>query len=76
MTTVIGVEIDETVEQTAQVALTSLCESRLADTAVMQSCSFRSVTKRILCGSSVLRLCPTSRALTSTLAWLRWSGTR
>jgi hypothetical protein len=35
MITVIGVEIDETVEQTTQVALTSLCESRLADTAVM-----------------------------------------
>jgi hypothetical protein len=35
MATVIGVELDETVEQTAQVALTSLCESRLADTAVM-----------------------------------------
>jgi hypothetical protein len=35
MTTVIGVELDETVEQTAQVALTSLYESRLVDTAVM-----------------------------------------
>jgi hypothetical protein len=35
MATVIGVELDETVEQTAQVALTSLCETRLADTAVM-----------------------------------------
>jgi hypothetical protein len=35
MTTVIGVELDETVEQTAQVALTSLCESRIADTAAM-----------------------------------------
>jgi hypothetical protein len=35
MATVIGVELDETVEQTAQVALTSLCESRLTDTAVM-----------------------------------------
>jgi hypothetical protein len=35
MTTIIGVELDETVEQTAQVALTSLCETRLADTAVM-----------------------------------------
>jgi hypothetical protein len=33
--TVIGVELDETVEQTAQVALTSLCETRLIDTAVM-----------------------------------------
>jgi hypothetical protein len=35
MATVIRVELDETVEQTAQVALTSLCESRLADTAAM-----------------------------------------
>jgi hypothetical protein len=35
MTTVIGVELDETVEQTAQVALTSLCGSCLADTTVM-----------------------------------------
>jgi hypothetical protein len=35
MTTVIRVELDETVEQTAQVALTSLCETRLADTAAM-----------------------------------------
>jgi hypothetical protein len=35
MATVIGVEPDETVEQTAQVALTSLCESRLTDTAAM-----------------------------------------
>jgi hypothetical protein len=35
MATVIRVELDETVEQTAQVALTSLCETRLADTAVM-----------------------------------------
>jgi hypothetical protein len=33
--TIIGVELDETVEQTAQVALTSLCETRLADTAAM-----------------------------------------
>jgi hypothetical protein len=35
MGTIIGVELDETVEQTTQVALTSLCESRLADTATM-----------------------------------------
>jgi hypothetical protein len=34
MTIVIGVELDETVEQTAQVALTSLCESRLARSCV------------------------------------------
>jgi hypothetical protein len=35
MTIVIGVKLDETVEQTAQVTLTSLCESRLTDTAAM-----------------------------------------
>jgi hypothetical protein len=35
MIIVIRVELDETVEQTAQVALTSLCESRLTDTAAM-----------------------------------------
>jgi hypothetical protein len=35
MATVIGVELDETVEQTARVALTSLCESCLVDTTVM-----------------------------------------
>jgi hypothetical protein len=32
---VIRVDLDETVEQTAQVALTSLCESRLANTTAM-----------------------------------------
>jgi hypothetical protein len=35
MASVIGVELDDTVEQTAQVALTSLCGSCLADTAAM-----------------------------------------
>jgi hypothetical protein len=35
MATIIGVELDETVEQTAQVALTSLCETCLTDTAAM-----------------------------------------
>jgi hypothetical protein len=35
MTTVIGVELDETIEQMTQVALISLCETRLADTVVM-----------------------------------------
>jgi hypothetical protein len=33
--TVIGIELDETVEQAAHVALTALCESRLDDTAAM-----------------------------------------
>jgi hypothetical protein len=35
MATVIRIELDEIVEQTAQVALTSLCESRLTHTAVI-----------------------------------------
>jgi hypothetical protein len=35
METVIGVELDETVEQMSQVALSSQRETRLADTAVM-----------------------------------------
>jgi hypothetical protein len=35
MATVIRVKLDETIEQTAQVALTSLCESHRADTAAM-----------------------------------------
>jgi hypothetical protein len=35
MATVIRVELDETVEQMAQVTLTSMCESRLGDTAAM-----------------------------------------
>jgi hypothetical protein len=35
MATAIGVELAETVEQTTQVTLTSLCESCLADTAAM-----------------------------------------
>jgi hypothetical protein len=35
MRTIIDSELDDTVEQTAHVALTSLCESRLAATIVM-----------------------------------------
>jgi hypothetical protein len=35
MGTVISVELDNTIEQTTQVALTSLCESDLATTAAM-----------------------------------------
>jgi hypothetical protein len=41
MATVIGVELDETVEQTAQVALTSLCETRLTDTVAMPIALFQ-----------------------------------
>jgi hypothetical protein len=35
MSSVIGIEQDDTVEQTAQVTLTSLCGSHLADNAAM-----------------------------------------
>jgi hypothetical protein len=35
MATIIGVELDETVEQTTQITLTSLCENHVADTSVM-----------------------------------------
>jgi hypothetical protein len=35
MATIIGVELDDTVQQTAPVTLTSLCGSSLADTAMM-----------------------------------------
>jgi hypothetical protein len=35
MATVIGIELDDTVEQMAHVALTSFCVSHLADTTAM-----------------------------------------
>jgi hypothetical protein len=35
MATIISIELDDTVEQTAQVAFISLCGSHLADTAAM-----------------------------------------
>jgi hypothetical protein len=54
MATVIGVDLDETVEQTAQVALTSLCESRLADTAAMPIALFLIRNQE----DPVWRLCP------------------
>jgi hypothetical protein len=76
MATVIGVELDETVEQTAQVALTSCVRPASPTPPRCQSRSFRSMTKRISCGRSALRLCPTSRGPTSTLACLHWLGTR
>jgi hypothetical protein len=40
MATVIGIELDDIVKQTAQVALTSLCGSRLADTVMMSIALF------------------------------------
>jgi hypothetical protein len=35
MATIIGIELDDTVDQTAHFALASLCGSRLADTTVL-----------------------------------------
>jgi hypothetical protein len=40
MASVIGVELDDTVEYMAQVTLTSLCGSHLADTAAMSIALF------------------------------------
>jgi hypothetical protein len=75
MAIVIRVELDGTVEQTAQVALTSLCESRLTDTAVMLIALFPIRNQDDLTWKQRLEAVST-RALTSTLAWLRWPGTR
>jgi hypothetical protein len=70
MTTVIGVELDETVEQTTQVALTSLCETRLTDTAAMPITLFPILNQEDPVWNNALRLCPTLRGPTSMLAWL------
>jgi hypothetical protein len=40
MASVIGVELDDTIEQTSKVTLTSLCRSRLADTIAMPIAHF------------------------------------
>jgi hypothetical protein len=75
MGTVISSELDDTIKQTTQVTLTSLCESRLAATVAMPITLFPICNQGILCGSNALRSCPTLRALTSMLAWLRWPST-
>jgi hypothetical protein len=77
MATVIRVELDETIEQTAQVTHSPPCVRPASPTLPRcQSRSFRSITKRILCGSITLRPCPTPRGPTSMPAWLHWPGTR
>jgi hypothetical protein len=75
MATVIGVDLDETVEQTAQVALTSLCESRLADTAAMPIALFLIRNQEDPVWRQCLEAVSNPRALTSTSPWLRWPGT-
>jgi hypothetical protein len=74
MATVIGVELDETVEQTAQVALTSLCETRLADTAAMPIALFPIHNQEDPVWKQHLEAVSNPRGLTSTLAWLHWLG--
>jgi hypothetical protein len=64
---VIDSELDTGVELMARMALTSLCEDRLATTAALPIALLQFRIRRTPYGSSVLRPCPTSRALTSTL---------
>jgi hypothetical protein len=72
MATIIGIELDDSVKQTAQVALTSLCGNRLTDTAAMQIELF------LICyqGDHMWKSCLTPRALNSMQAWLRWLSMR
>jgi hypothetical protein len=64
---VIDSEPDTNIEMMAHITLTSLCEDHLAATASLPSRFSRFGIRRTPYGSSVLRPCPTSRALTSTL---------
>jgi hypothetical protein len=74
MTTVIGVELDETVEQTAQVAHTFLCETRFADTAAMPIALFPIRNQEDPVWKQRLEAVSNPRGPTSTLAWLHWLG--
>jgi hypothetical protein len=65
MTSVISVELDDTVKHMAQVTLTSMCGSRLADTAAMPITFFPVCYQRTPCGSSALRPYLTPRVPTS-----------
>jgi hypothetical protein len=76
MTTVIRVKLDETVEQTAQVALTSLCETRLADTATMPIALFPIRNQEDPMWKQRLEAVSNLEGPTSTLAWLHWLGMR
>jgi hypothetical protein len=76
MATVIGVELDETVKQTAQVALTSLCETRIADTATMPTALFLIRNQEDPMWKQRLEAVSNPEGPTSTLAWLPWLGTR
>jgi hypothetical protein len=62
---VIGSKPDTGVERMAHIALTSLCEDHLAATSALPIMLFLIRIRRTSYGSSALRLCSTSRALTS-----------
>jgi hypothetical protein len=76
MITVIGVELDETVEQTTRVALTSLCETRLVDTAAMPIALFPIRNQGDPVWKQCLEAVSNPEGPTSMLAWLPWLGTR
>jgi hypothetical protein len=76
MATVIGVELDETVEQTAQVALTSLCETHLADTAAMPIALFLIRNQEDPVWKQRLEAVSNPEGSHIQLAWLHWLGTR
>jgi hypothetical protein len=63
---VIGSEPNIGVEMMAHIALTSLCENRLASTAALYIALLLIRIRRTPYGSNTLRLCLTSRALTFT----------
>jgi hypothetical protein len=71
MAAVIGVELDDPVEQTAQVALTCVGVALLT-LLRCQSHSSQFAIGETPCGSSALRPYPTPRVLTSTYAQLQW----
>jgi hypothetical protein len=74
MATVIRVELDETVEQTTQIALTSLCESRLANTTAMPITLLPIRNQEDPVWKQCLEAMSKPEGHTSTLAWLCWPG--
>jgi hypothetical protein len=72
---VIGSKPDTDVELMAHVALTTLCEDHLAATAALPIALLPIQDQENPYGSSISRLCPNSRDLTSTPGRLHWPGT-
>jgi hypothetical protein len=72
MASVISIELDDTVEQTAQVTLTCLCGSRLADTAATPIILFLVRYQGDPVWQQHLEAISDPRVLTFTQAWLQW----